>query len=99
MLKAKEIIKTITKNYIKSKPVGYKFTVDNLQDDLYLTPDIEDPDDPLFHSINDTIHEITRKRSLKEIGILIKKIDKSPKYSRQGRRPANLYQICEVANA
>ena len=99
MLKVDDIIKTMTKNYIKSKPNGYKFTVENLQDDLYLTPDVEDPNDPLFHSINDTVHEITRKQSLEQNGILILKIGKSPKNSRGGRRPANKYQVEKIANA
>jgi hypothetical protein len=87
------------KNYIKSKPLGYKFTADNLQDDLYLTPNIEDPNDPLFHSVNDNVHEITRTQPLEQNGIVISVIGKSPKNSRFGRRSANLYQICGAVNA
>jgi hypothetical protein len=91
------IFKDMIMNYIRSKPDGYVYTSGNIVHDLNLETDAKDHDHDIFWHCSD----VFQRQLLEKAGIRIELVGgaKSPKYSRGGRRPANLYKVKRTSNA
>lgn len=91
------VFKDMIMNYVRSKPDGYVYTSGNIVHDLNLeTSNLEHDHDIFWHC-----SDLFQRQLLENVGIKIELVGgaKSPKYSRGGKRPANLYKVKRINDA
>lgn len=83
------IIRDLVINRLLSYPVSYLTTMGNMVYDLNLHSDSHEYDT----SVSTTLSEIHTYDLLKPYGRKLTVVERSSKYSRGGRRSANLYRV------